>query len=236
MLQIAICDDSKQQADKVEEMLAPLKDRLEYASDVFYSGEELMKSINEEDAVYDVYILDIEMQTTNGLDIAREIRKKDLVAAIIFLTSYPRYVFQAYDVMVFNFLIKPVQPEKVLSVVYNAAAFLHHTRDTFNFTFNRIEKSIATRDIIAFEKQGRKVFIHTTKGKEQLYMRMESILKSLDQIFFVRISYSVIINLQYVRSIKSDAVELTDGHIFSISRDYKNHVKQKHFEYLRRKM
>lgn len=236
MLQIAICDDVKSQADKVERMLLPLKERLEYSIEVFYSGEDLLKSIREDDAVFDVYILDIKMETTNGLDVAREIRKKDMVAAIIFMTGYPRYVFQAYDVMVFNFLVKPVQPEKLLEVVYKAAVFLRHTRDTFHFKFNKAEKSIAARDIVVFERQGRKVFLHTKDGQEQFYMTMDKILNSLDRTFFIRISYSVIINLQYAKSIKSDVVEMMDGKMYSISRDYKNSVKQKYFEYLKRKM
>lgn len=236
MLQIAICDDSEQEIEKIENMLLPLSARLEFECDIFCSGEELLKSLNEDDILYDIYLLDIEMGEINGLDIAKKIREKDLISVIIFLSGYPRYVFKAYDVIVFNFLLKPVKQEKLEEIVFKAATFLHHTKEIFCFSFNKVEKSLLARTILYFERNKRKVLIHTEHETEQCYMKMETILEHLDNIIFARISYSMIVNLHYVKNVKSGAIELRNGTILSISRKYKDEVKQKHFTYLKKRM
>lgn len=235
MLQIAICDDSIQEVNKVQKMLLPLKERLQFESDAFYTGDDLIKSMAG-DIQYDIYILDIEMQDCNGLDIARKIREKNLLAVIIFLTGYPRYIFKAYDVMVFNFLIKPVKQEKLEEVIYNAAIFLEHTKDTFCYSFNKVEKTVQSKTILYFEKKGRKVMLHTLDETDQFYMSLDKVLEQIDQTIFVRVSHSVIINFNFLKSISSDQAELNTGEVISISRAYKDHVKQKHLAFLKKRL
>ena len=52
---------------------------------------------------YDIYILDIEMQGMNGLELAKTIRTNEPNALIIFLTSYSEYVFDVFEVITFDF-------------------------------------------------------------------------------------------------------------------------------------
>ena len=66
----------------------------------------MYRYVEEQGTVYDVFILDIEMQGMNGLELAQKIREKDSNCLIIFLTNYSQYVFSVFEVITFDFLPK----------------------------------------------------------------------------------------------------------------------------------
>ena len=51
---------------------------------------------------YHLYIFDIEMPDMNGLELAKEVRKRDAKALFVFLTSYTRYVMEVFEVITFE--------------------------------------------------------------------------------------------------------------------------------------
>lgn len=50
------------------------------------------------------------MERMNGMELAREIRKKDRNVAVAFLTNDPGFVFDGYEVEAVGYLMKPVDP------------------------------------------------------------------------------------------------------------------------------
>jgi len=70
----------------------------------FSSGEELLLS----DKNIDILFLDIQMSGKDGMETARELRKKDKNMILIFVTAVEEYVFQAFDVGAFHYIVKPI--------------------------------------------------------------------------------------------------------------------------------
>ena len=72
----------------------------------------------------DLLFLDIELSTTgpDGMALARQIREDNpaVQPVIIFVTGYERYVFDAFDVGAFQYLLKPVDEEKFAQVFARA--------------------------------------------------------------------------------------------------------------------
>ena len=91
-MQIAICDDEKNIRELIGDKVR--KQYPEVEIDFYASGEELLLS----DKPMDIIFLDIQMSGRNGMEIARELRKKDKRTIIIFVTAAEEYVFQAFDV------------------------------------------------------------------------------------------------------------------------------------------
>ena len=87
MLHIALCDDNPASIEILEKYFDILNDStIDY--DVYFSAEELYRYKLNNELTYDIYILDIEMQGMNGLELAKTIRTNEPNALIIFLTSY----------------------------------------------------------------------------------------------------------------------------------------------------
>ena len=108
MLEIAICDDDAIILKTLGKYFGKLNDAtIKY--DIYNSADTLYRYVEEQGTVYDVFILDIEMQGMNGLELAQKIREKDSNCLIIFLTNYSQYVFSVFEVITFDFLRKPLE-------------------------------------------------------------------------------------------------------------------------------
>jgi DNA-binding LytR/AlgR family response regulator len=70
---------------------------------------------------YDVVFLDVEMPGVSGLDVARLIADQPSRPVIVFVTAHERYAVEAFAVEAFDYLLKPVEPERLARVVRRLA-------------------------------------------------------------------------------------------------------------------
>ncbi len=68
----------------------------------------------------DILLLDIEMGAMDGVTLAKTLRKENDTLQIVFLTGYSDYISEGYEVAALHYLLKPVQKEKLFSVLYRA--------------------------------------------------------------------------------------------------------------------
>lgn len=113
-VQIAICDDDKNIRELIGGKVSGLYPEAELS--YFQSGEELVASNKK----IDILFLDIQMTGKNGMETAREIRKKDKKLILIFVTGVEEYVYQAFDVGAFHYLVKPIDDMKFAEVLERA--------------------------------------------------------------------------------------------------------------------
>lgn len=79
----------------------------------FSSGEALLAHVREREEPIDVAFLDIEMRTTNGLELAERLKRKYPLVNIIFSTGYEEYMNRAFRMHASGYILKPVTREKV---------------------------------------------------------------------------------------------------------------------------
>jgi len=116
MLQIAICDDEKSMGEYLKQLIENrLADDKEYRVKVFSSGAELLKNGKD----FDIFFLDIHLKDMSGIDMARSLRQES-EAVIVFVTALKEYVFDAFDVQAFQYLLK--------HLFYNLSAALSSIR------------------------------------------------------------------------------------------------------------
>lgn len=235
MLSIAICDDSTADVEKIERLLEQIDNKpMKY--DVFYNGQDLFDHRKECDLNYNLYILDIEMDQMDGLDIAKRIRKTDMKALIVFLTSFSSYVYNVFEVVTFDFIQKPITFSKLYDVLNKAENYLQLTRKNFIFNYKRRQRCINCEDIIYFEKSKRQAIIHTESVDYMCNMKVAEIWQQLDSSVFVHIHNSYIVNLEYIQEIERDKLYLKNGSALYISRNYKQLVREKHLLFMREKL
>jgi DNA-binding LytR/AlgR family response regulator len=66
---------------------------------------------------YDVVFLDVEMPDLTGLEVARIVLDRSERPAVVFVTAHERYAVDAFAVEAFDYLVKPVDPQRLARVV-----------------------------------------------------------------------------------------------------------------------
>lgn len=231
MIKIAICDDSRTDVEMLEKCLESLQFTVD--ADVFYSGSELAEYLRRQGKKYHLYILDVELPDINGVDLARRIREQDEECLIAFLTSHPGYVYEVFDIWVYDYILKPVTAGRVERLMLRARKTLEKQGKIFYYHFKKVRYGLNAEKIILFQKDSRIIEIHTIgQGIQYTYMKMDEVMEQISPVNFARISYSCIVNLKYVIGIKGQIVYLSNGMSVNISRNLLKEVKEKHLKYL----
>ena len=121
-LKIAVCDDDTfflRQAEHAVKRWAEEQD-LTVELQLFDNGDSLLTVSRTEQ--FDVLLLDIMMPLFNGMELAHVIRKTNTAVKIVFLTSSPEFAVESYDVKASGYLLKPLQYEKLCSVLDDCKA------------------------------------------------------------------------------------------------------------------
>ena len=127
-LRIAIVEDQKFEAQRLERQLRQAWGD-PVVCDLYESGDAFLHRTAA--GPYAVVFLDICMEGTNGIGTARQLREKDPHLLIVFVTSSPEYVWEAFPVHPFDYLLKPYKEEKIrqLSAFVNNFGYHIHTRN-----------------------------------------------------------------------------------------------------------
>ena len=113
-MRIAICDDEVSMVQILEEKIKKLLP--DVVIDKYLSGDELIASGSKPDILF----LDIQMPGMDGMETAKVFRQDNENMILIFVTAAEEYVFQAFDVGAFHYLVKPFSDEKFKEVVTKA--------------------------------------------------------------------------------------------------------------------
>ena len=132
MLNFVVCEDNKVILQKNIDIINSVmfKNNINYRVYSFSSFSEELKELMNSNIGQIIYILDIELEDASGLDIAAEIRKKDLDSFIIISTSYIDYLPYTLKskLMLFDFVSKFENYEQnLLSVLYKILASINET-------------------------------------------------------------------------------------------------------------
>ncbi|MFR6171890.1 MAG: LytR/AlgR family response regulator transcription factor [Blautia sp.] len=236
MINLAICDDDPYIIEQLENFINALSD-ITFNYEVFFSAEELYRYKQQQKVEFDLYILDIEIKAESGLELAKKLRQDSPYALIIFLTSYSQYVYDVFEVVTFDFILKPISFEKFKKVMYKVSEYLHAAKLNFVFSYRKNSFSIPCQSISYIEKSGRKAYIHTTYGKTyQCNMVLDKIWDQLDRRMFAPIHTSCIVNLSEVIEIVKDELHLRDGKILFVGRAYRQEIKLRHLHFLKEQL
>lgn len=235
-MRLAICDDSPEIIEQIESYIDEMKEmHIEY--DVFFSGEELCRYKKNKEIEYDIYLLDIEMNQMSGLELGRILRDESPYALIIFLTSHAQYVYDVFDIITFDFIVKPLGYLRFKSTIEKAINYLHRAKISFTFSYRKNTYSIPCQMILYIEKRGRKAYIHTRDGKiNQCNITINEIWNQLSRKMFVQIHASCIVNMEVISEIVKERLVLEDGSILYIGRNHKQEVKMKHLAFLKEQL
>ena len=236
-MRIAICDDEKNIRELIGDKVVKQYPKAEI---VFFScGEELLLS----DTHIDILFLDIQMSGRNGMDTARELRKKDKNGILIFVTAVEEYVFQAFDVGAFHYIVKPINDAKFAEVLHKAVEEWHSQSSNTKakepeerylmINSGGVHTKVVFDDIVYAEIFNRKIVIHKLNEVVEYYGKMSD-LESLAGDSFFRPHRAYLINFKYVEKYDASTVYLENGSVLMAKQNYPEFVKR-YMKYIQRR-
>ena len=124
-LKIAVCDDNKPDQDYIIELLGEYANKSGIILEIqaFLSAEHFLFRYAEEKD-FQIIVLDIELKTMNGVELAKRLREDNREIQILFVTGYSEYISEGYEVDALHYLMKPVNKNKIFSVMEKATTNL----------------------------------------------------------------------------------------------------------------
>lgn len=212
-MKIVICDDIK------EDALVIYRHLKRYYSEQHLPFPQILHVTNGTDLrkieQIDLLFLDIELQSESGIALAAEINCTQPNAIVVFVSSYPFYVTDAYHVQAAQFFVKPLQYE-IFQREYHR---LLKRYDTIQDIFTRKiiamgEMELHKSDIVYIESFKRILSVHTTlKNNYQYYGKISEEEEFLNGTTIVRCHRGYLVNLAHVLSITRNGiyVQFADG-------------------------
>lgn len=220
MLQIVICDDEQKLRNALQNVVTKeLQLRgIDYKITGFDCGESLITKLGETD--FDIIFLDIEMKKLNGVETAKQIRLHNQRAVIIFVTSYPDYVFQGYEVKALNYVLKPYKEDKIIELLYAALKDLNTSIEQY---YSIEQKSgvikLPLSSVYYFYSDKRSVIAVSESSEISFYGKLNEVELELPD-FFVRIHNRFLVNINHVTAVNALSTACA-GEEIPVSRKYR---------------
>ena len=231
-MRIAICDDDVLMVNDIHEKVESIMSKLSINASIFNftDGEDLLYEI-ENTGIFDIVFLDIEIGSANGIDIATELRNKEYVFTLVFVSQYDSYYKAAFEVQPFWFLDKPCSYEKLEKALIKATDRRFNKEETYDFSFSKVYYKVFIDDIIYFESTKRIVCLHCVDNNiYKCYNKLDKVEKELSSTNreFLRINRSLLINSSYIRKYCYDYVELYNNERLIISASRRDKIREKY--------
>lgn len=214
---VAICDDSGEDAEFVRELLEQWAQQrqIDIQVEVFPSAESFLFRYAE-DKAFDILLLDIEMGAMDGVTMAKRVRQDNEAVQIVFITGYSDYIAEGYEVAALHYLMKPVNRDKLLSVLDRALEKRKQQERCLNLEAYGELVRIPFYEIRYLDVHQNYVTVH---GKQDYTVKrsLGEFEKELDQRF-CRVGRGLIVNLKFIRKVTKTEVHLSDGTILPLPR------------------
>ncbi len=228
----AICDDEAVFRGELKAFLLEYKKSRRIPLDIeeFSDGNSLLNNAGK----FDIVFLDYEMPDLNGIETARALRARKNMCSIIYVTSYPEHVFEAFEVGTYRYLVKPLDKEKLTTALDD---FIRDTKMMFPIVVNTDgeQLTISSEDIIYLEAEGKYCNIRTPDKFVRSSKTIAKVFDLLPAHCFYRTHKSYAVNFYCIISVKNNIILLNNGERINISRnritDFKKAYKDfvKHF-------
>ena len=160
----------------------------------------------------DLAFLDIELPDMKGIELAEKLREIKPDIEIVFITAHQEYSFDAFKLYASDYILKPIDEERVKSTFRRIYKMLEISKKSNTFpntetcrisiNLGNERVFIKLNEIFYIERSGRHAIISCTNGKYKTRQTLQEMEKHLGKMFF-RSHKSFIINTDRIEKIVS---------------------------------
>lgn len=236
MLKIALLDDEKECLELIKTITCKYMrcKGIEYELREYTRTQDLLYDLEEKEH-FDIYLLDVELPESSGLQAARKIREKYLDSFIIYITNYTEYAIEAFEVNAYRYIPKSCLKEK-LTEAYKALYDQILQREEKFYTIvktHQVEK-IPYHEIYYLTKEGKYVVLTHKRGESRVRKTLETVMDELsNRKQFIYTDKSFVVNMIHIMSLEDNQIILRNNAVVPVSRPRLEQVKRDIMEYWR---
>ena len=189
MVNIIICDDNKKDLKNVVEIVKEFmkKNNIDYNLHIFEDYNDKFYEVMYSKIPFKIYLLDIETPSRSGIDIAREIRIKDVDSIIMFLTGHEELgnIVLKNDLLFLSFINKFDDMKNRLNKSLKKSLELLKHKNIVKFEDKNVTYTLNIDDILYITKESneRKTIIKTDYSEFKISKSLSEVIKMLDNRF-----------------------------------------------------
>ena len=230
-MNIALVDDDAGDRLRLEQLLKEYGTihGLDLCIDQFSDAEAFLRGY--ESFRYAVIFLDIYMDGLSGIEAAREIRKVDDDAKLVFLTSSESHRADAFDLFAVSYLGKPCAQEQVFRTLDHILRLRTDGEKRFSFSYNRQSFSLLLGEIVSLETEGNYLVIADCQGRTyRTRMTFFAAMKQLDPRF-MELQKGIAVNMDRIAQIQDGRCRMQSGTVFPLRVRSRKELREKWLNY-----
>ena len=221
MINVIIVDDEPLALDVLETYIEKIPDINLVAK--CSNALEANAALKEHDI--ELMFLDIQMPQLTGIDFLKTLAKPPKV---IFTTAYANYAVEGFELNAVDYLLKPISLDRFMKAVNKAqeqinleqkgsasiaTPTLESSGKSPDFIFVKADKKLIKvnyNEIVYIEGLKDYVIIRQDNGRVITLQTMKSLEKKLPDTIFKRIHRSYIVNIQKIKAVQGNMVEVIE--------------------------
>lgn len=228
MLKIAICDDDMLHGSHTAAQINSFKGFAAAEVKTFTKAENLIYAITEDNYAVDIAVLDIQMESMDGIELARHINDLAPECQIIFLTGYVEYVSRAYNAEHVFFVLKSESETYLESALEKAVLRRESAKKNYIIITNGATAQRMPWERVEYvERVLRRTRIVTVSGEEYWTSAApQQLVAPLDEGCYCHCHNSYYVNTQHLASMLPGEFIMKSGEHVPISRSMSKQAKE----------
>lgn len=233
MYNIGICDDERDTCAQIADMVYEYDKRNKVGIEVsiWNTGEALYRDLMKNKSV-DLLFLDIELVSTDGIQIGKlirhELENQDI--GIVYISAKSSYALELFKIHPLDFLIKPVKMQDISDTIDEALRLYNRYNTVFEYRTNGYNCKIPYKDIIYFYSENKKINMVTAAQTIQFTGKIKDLAGTMPGNF-IQIHQSYIINMNHMSECSYELVKMNGGASLNISQPYRKQVRKHIMDY-----
>ena len=213
-----VIDDEPLARKRMVSLLEPFSSEIEILGEAG-SGAQAVKMIHE--MLPDVVFLDIQMPDMDAFEVLHSLQGDDM-PLVIFTTAYDNFALKAFEENTVDYLLKPVDPERLATAIEKLRRMIPQVDDTtvppgFSWEklcnlvdmsalyLQRLQVKVGDRivfvnidEVIRFHSEEKYTTVYTVNGQYVIDTPLVELEKKLDPRHFTRVHRSHIVAIDYI--------------------------------------
>ena len=237
-IRVAIVDDNKMEMERAVSAVTQLIDENQYKVSIkqYTNGKQLIADL-EDEILYDVYLLDIDLPDYPGFDLAERIHRMNPAAYVVFNTSHDNLGKKTFPFFPYATIFKSEGEKPIRMIIDRICKEIVESEDGVYMIHNeRRFVRFPMREIVYIEKEGKNTVFHC-KGDITYEERrpLKEVYSVLPEDQFAYIDKGVVINLLHIKKVLAHELMTTEDELLSISRQMRPKLNDKLMEYFERR-